>query len=110
MKSLFIYFDLQLDAKGYGAQEEQMVDASFISSLKQCNSREENEKIKSGKIPKSIRKNPNVKRHKDLDAHWTKKKTRHIRRQEPRPRRQQALTNSRSGGYLYRGTQLTGVS
>lgn len=73
MKSLFLDFDLQLDAQGYKAQKGQIVDASFISAPKQRNTREENEEIKEGKVPERFEQNPNVKRQKDLDARWTKK-------------------------------------
>lgn len=73
VKALFNDFDLQLQEKGFKAQKGQIIDASFISAPIQRNSREENDEIKAGNIPKSFEENPNVKRQKDCDARWTKK-------------------------------------
>lgn len=73
VKALFNDFDLQLEEKGFKAQKGQIIDASFISAPIQHNSREENDEIKAGNIPKSFEENPNVKRQKDCDARWTKK-------------------------------------
>lgn len=73
MKSLFIDFDLQLDARGYKAQKGQIVDASFVDVPRQRNTKEENEQIKAGEIPQSFQDNPHKKRQKDTDARWAKK-------------------------------------
>lgn len=73
VKALFNDFDQQLEEKGFKAQKGQIIDASFISAPIQRNSREENDEIKVGKIPKRFEENPNVKRQKDCDARWTKK-------------------------------------
>lgn len=73
VKALFNDFDLQLEEKGFKAQKGQIIDASFISAPIQRNSREENDEIKAGNIPKSFEENPNVKHQKDCDARWTKK-------------------------------------
>jgi transposase, IS5 family len=71
--SLFIDFDLQLEAHGFKARKGQIVDASFVSAPKQRNSREENAQIKEGERPKRFEANPHVGRQKDTDARWTKK-------------------------------------
>lgn len=73
MKSLFIDFDCQLDARGYKAQKGQIVDASFVDVPRQRNSREENKQIKSGEIPPRFVDNPHVGSQKDTDARWAKK-------------------------------------
>ncbi len=73
VKTLFNDFDLQLQDKGFQAQQGQIIDASFIIAPVQRNSREINADIKAGKIPKSFEENPNLKRQKDCDARWTKK-------------------------------------
>ncbi len=73
VKALFNDFDQQLEEQGFKAQKGQIIDASFISAPIQRNSREENNEIKVGKIPKRFEENPNVKRQKDCDARWTKK-------------------------------------
>jgi len=73
IKSLFIDFDCQLDERGYQARKGQIVDASFVDVPRQRNKREENEKIKAGKIPQRFKDNPNMERQKDTDARWTKK-------------------------------------
>jgi IS5 family transposase len=51
----------------------QIVDASIVPVPKQRNTREENEAVKAGKTPKGWNKKPRKKRHKDVDARWTKK-------------------------------------
>ena len=73
IKQLFFTFDVQLDEQGYSAKKGQIVDASFVDVPKQRNTREENEQIKNGEIPKRFLENPNVAAQKDLDARWTKK-------------------------------------
>ncbi|MGN1209432.1 MAG: IS5 family transposase [Duodenibacillus sp.] len=49
------------------------IDASFVEAPKQRNSREENAAIKDGRGDDLWRDQPNKRRHKDLDARWTKK-------------------------------------
>ena len=49
------------------------VDASFTIAPRQRNTREENKMIKEGKGDELWNDNPNKKRHKDIDARWTKK-------------------------------------
>ena len=48
-------------------------DASFVEVPRQQNSREENQQIKSGQIPKGWQGNAASLRQKDLDARWTTK-------------------------------------
>lgn len=73
IKELFYDFNYQLDEKGFKAQKGQIIDASFIGAPIQRNNREENAKIKEGKIPERFKENPNVGRQKDCEARWTKK-------------------------------------
>ncbi len=50
-----------------------MVDASFTVAPRQGNTREENKKIREGNADELWDDKPNKKRHKDIDARWTKK-------------------------------------
>jgi len=51
---LFVKFDEFLNCEGYEAKGGSMIDASFVEVPKQRNTREENKKIKEGKIPESF--------------------------------------------------------
>ena len=73
VKSLFDRFDAYLRDNGYLAMGGQIVDASIVPVPKQRNSRYENETIKASKTPKGWNRKPRKKRHKDVDARWTKK-------------------------------------
>lgn len=73
IKTLFDKFDAYFRDNGYLAMGGQIVDASIVPVPKQRNSRDENEAIKVGKTPKGWNKKPRKKRHKDVDARWTKK-------------------------------------
>jgi transposase, IS5 family len=53
--------------------EGKMIDASFTIAPRQRNSREENALIKKGEGATLWNDKPNKKRHKDIDARWTKK-------------------------------------
>lgn len=53
--------------------EGKMVDASFTIAPRQRNTREENQIIKEGRGNELWKDNLNKKRHKDIDARWTKK-------------------------------------
>jgi len=71
---LFKTFNETLDAAGIFANEGKMVDASFVETPRQRNTREENKHIKeTGTSPKEWDDKPNKKRQKDIDARWTKK-------------------------------------
>lgn len=72
---LFEKFESYLQRQGYQAKEGQIIDATLIPVPKQRNHREENEVIKSGKIPEEWEKKPAKKQQKDCDARWTKKNT-----------------------------------
>jgi len=50
-----------------------MVDASFTVAPRQRNTREENQIIKEGRGDELWNDKPNKKKHKDIDARWTKK-------------------------------------
>jgi IS5 family transposase len=70
-KKLFRQFDQFLRNSGFAAKKGQIVDASIVSAPKQRNSRDENKRIKKGKIPKGW--NQAKRRQKDTDARWVKK-------------------------------------
>ncbi|MGC9355531.1 MAG: IS5/IS1182 family transposase, partial [Mariniphaga sp.] len=71
---LFTTFNETLDAAGVFANEAKMVDASFMESPRQRNSREENKYIKeTGTAPEAWKEKPHKLCQKDVDARWTKK-------------------------------------
>lgn len=53
--------------------EGKLIDASFTETPRQRNTKEENEKIKNGEGNHLWKDQPNKKKHKDIDARWTKK-------------------------------------
>jgi len=73
VKALFDKFDAYLRDNGYLAIGGQIVDASIVPVPKQRNTCEENEAVKAGTTPKGWNRKPRKKRHKDVDARWTKK-------------------------------------
>ena len=70
---LFEKFNEQLASMGLIVNEGKIVDASFVIVPKQRNTREENKNIKEGEGRELWNDNPHKKRHKDVDARWTKK-------------------------------------
>lgn len=72
-KTIFEQFTAFLEEKEMIFNEGKLVDASFTIAPRQRNSREENKKIKEGKGDELWNDKPNKKRHKDIDARWTKK-------------------------------------
>jgi Transposase and inactivated derivatives, IS5 family len=72
-EDLFEMFHTCLEQKGMILNEGKMVDASFTIAPRQRNTREENQMIKSGKGDELWNDHPHKKRHKDIDARWTKK-------------------------------------
>ena len=72
-ETLFQDFVDDLLEKGFIFNEGQIVDASFVLTPRQRNTREENKKIKDGEGGDLWSDNPNKKRQKDIDARWTKK-------------------------------------
>jgi IS5 family transposase len=70
---LFDKFILFLEQKDLIFNEGQLIDASFTVAPRQRNTREENKKIKENKGDELWNDKPNKKKHKDIDARWTKK-------------------------------------
>lgn len=73
MEKLFTLFTKQLETQGLLLHEGSIVDASIVDVPKQRNSREENAALKENTIPATLAENPNVLRHKDVEARWVKK-------------------------------------
>ena len=72
--AMFRDFYNHLATLGLIVHEGKMIDASFVVSPRQRNTREENTAIKDGKGDGLWADKPNKKRHKDTDARWTKKR------------------------------------
>ncbi|MDD2344781.1 MAG: IS5 family transposase [Bacteroidales bacterium] len=70
---LFCQFIEFLEDKSLIFNEGKLIDASFTIAPRQRNTREENEKIKKGEGKELWNDQPNKKKHKDIDARWTKK-------------------------------------
>jgi transposase, IS5 family len=73
VKELFSLFERFLAKAGYKAKEGSIVDATIVEVPRQRNSREENQAIKQGEIPQTLKGNEPLLRQKDLDARWAKK-------------------------------------
>lgn len=73
VEKLFTEFRAYLESKGLIMNEGKMIDASFTLTPRQRNTKEENKQIKEGKGDELWKDKPNKKRHKDIDARWTKK-------------------------------------
>lgn len=73
VKRLFKKFERHLAGAGLMGHEGKIIDASFVDVPRQRNSREENEEIKSGKVPESFEEHENKLRQKDVEARWAKK-------------------------------------
>lgn len=74
IEGLFETFNTTLDQMGVFANEGKMIDASFVESPRQRNTREENKHIKeTGTAPKEWKEKPHKLCQKDVDARWTKK-------------------------------------
>jgi IS5 family transposase len=73
VEKMFDEFHDFLEKKGIILNEGKMIDASFTIAPRQRNSREENKTIKQGKGDELWKDKPHKKRHKDIDARWTKK-------------------------------------
>lgn len=74
-KELFDLFEQQLESKGLISRSGSIVDATFVEAPRQRNTRDENKRIKEGRIPEEWKKPENTHklRQKDIDARWTKK-------------------------------------
>ena len=73
VEDIFTQFNDYLEEKGFIVNEGKMIDASFTVAPRQRNTREENKKIKEGQGDELWNDKPNKKKHKDIDARWTKK-------------------------------------
>ena len=73
MDQLFAQFNRMLEERGLITRTGSIVDATFVDAPRQRNSRDENAKIKDGKIPEEWKKNPHKMAQKDTDARWAKK-------------------------------------
>jgi IS5 family transposase len=73
VEDIFKQFTEFLESKNLLINEGKMVDASFTIAPRQRNTREENKIIKEGRGEELWNDKPNKKRHKDIDARWTKK-------------------------------------
>jgi len=73
VENLFFEFRKSLELKGLIINEGKMVDASFTVAPRQRNTRDENKKIKGGEGNDLWDDESNKKKHKDIDARWTKK-------------------------------------
>lgn len=75
MKDLFVCFDRMLEDAHLITHTGTIVDATFVDAPKQRNTRDENEKIKSGEVPEEWQKpeKAHMRAQKDTDARWAKK-------------------------------------
>ena len=77
VRKLFDRFEEMLAPQNIITHTGTIVDATFADALRQRNTREENKKIKEGKIPKEwLKEKPEVihkKAQKDVDARWVTK-------------------------------------
>ncbi|MCP5064781.1 MAG: IS5 family transposase [Ignavibacteriae bacterium] len=73
VEELFDQFSSFLEAQSLIFNEGRLIDASFTVAPRQRNTRDENKTIKEGKGDDLWNDKPNKKKHKDIDAHWTKK-------------------------------------
>ena len=73
VENIFSQFNDYLNSQGLIMNKGKMVDASFTLAPRQRNTRDENKKIKEGKGNELWHDKPNKKKHKDIDARWTKK-------------------------------------
>ena len=71
---LFKQFYAHLQSLGLIVNEGKIIDASFVVSPRQRNTREENQTIKKGEGDSLWNDNPHKKCHKDIDARRTKKR------------------------------------
>jgi IS5 family transposase len=73
IEKVFALFDSHLTKAGIVGKAGVIVDASFVETPKQRNTREENKTIKEGQIPPEWEENKSKLSHKDTDARWTTK-------------------------------------
>jgi len=75
LDSIFEQFVEQMENKGVITRSGSIVDATFVDVPRQRNTKDENDNIKSGKIPEGweTEKNRNKLAQKDTDARWATK-------------------------------------
>jgi IS5 family transposase len=73
IKSLFVPFGAMLEKQGVITKAGSIVDASFVEVPRQRNTKQENEMIKTCKVPGDWAKQLRKLCQKDTDARWTKK-------------------------------------
>jgi hypothetical protein len=73
IEAIFELYGQYLRSRGLQALVGQIIDATLVPVPKQRNRREENKKIKAGRMPEGWEENPNRLYQKDLDARWVKK-------------------------------------
>ena len=73
VEELFAMFHSYLQEQNLIVNEGKMIDASFTTAPRQRNTPDENKIIKEGKGDELWEDKPHKKRHKDIDARWTKK-------------------------------------
>jgi IS5 family transposase len=73
IRKLFTLFDRYLNEAGFTAKKGQIIDATFVETPRQRNTREENDALEKGEVPEDWKDDPDKLRQKDLDARWTKK-------------------------------------
>lgn len=73
VEEVFAQFTNFLEHKGLIMNQGKMIDASFTLAPRQRNTKEENQQIKNGQGKELWKDKPNKKKHKDIDARWTKK-------------------------------------
>jgi IS5 family transposase len=73
IEKIFEQFTKFLMSKGLIMNVGKMIDASFTIAPRQRNTRDENKAIKEGRGNELWNDKPNKKKHKDIDARWTKK-------------------------------------
>ncbi|NOX46356.1 MAG: IS5 family transposase [Chlorobi bacterium] len=73
IEDMFSQFTKYLESKGLIMNEGKMVDANFTVAPRQRNTRDENKMIKEDNGDELWNNEPNKKKHKDIDARWTKK-------------------------------------
>ena len=75
MDELFGLFKAQLCERGYELTSGQIVDSTIVTVPVQRNTRDDNATIKGGEVPENWKDRPNKLRQKDVEARWTKKRT-----------------------------------
>lgn len=74
VEKLFRRFNRHLEKRRMVANQGSIVDASFVEVPRQRNTKDENDQIKGGGVPKDWEGNEAKLSQKDVDARWTKKK------------------------------------